>query len=623
MLILIRRLFAIVLVPLAFALLLGGLVACRVNATVLSAAFYTDTLDRLDVYNFLYDEAIPLAIDEASKRGDLDLGDVPLGITLTPQRIAGYAERVAPPEWLQAQVEQAISQAVPYVTGETDTVRITVRLDDRVEVAAAVARELVKEGDAYGYLMRELVTPAVEDVNLGTLPFGLSLTTDKAVAGIREVVPKDWFDARVDQALDAAVPYVTGKTDAFAITVPLRDRSDAALAVLRRWLQDGLAGPTYDYLLKEQITPTLRVALGGAVQLPFGITLSNAEIESAVAAVLPRAWLSARVDDAFAALGPYLRGDTNSFTITIPLRERLQQAAPALAQIADTKLRTTFEALPVCTLTQLLTVDLAKLTTTLPPCRPPGVSYAQLKTVANIDLAKLVETTVVAAAPVSVNLTSAELLRVLPAGVNVERLRGYLRDGYTFTDKDLRRIMQERSGADAVQRVDDVRRYLRDGITITEQDIRAAIDDAGADSSDVDQVRRWIGLARSLSWVPLALALALSVAIGFLGGRGWGGRLAWAGVPLLIGGAITAAAVVVATGPVNDAINDEVIQQLRDNDVPGVVIVKALEARDLLVGALLGAVRTWGIVFAALGLVMLGAGIVLGRSRPAPVTTPS
>ena len=96
MLITIRRLLAVFLLPIFLVLFVATLTIFRVNATLLEADFYTGTLERLDVFTFLYDEALPFAIEDSG----IDLAGLPLGIDLTADAIAGYAARVLPPDWL-------------------------------------------------------------------------------------------------------------------------------------------------------------------------------------------------------------------------------------------------------------------------------------------------------------------------------------------------------------------------------------------------------------------------------------------------------------------------------------------------------------------------------------------
>ena len=104
MLITIRRLLAVFLLPIFLVLFVATLTIFRVNATLLEADFYTGTLERLDVFTFLYDEALPFAIEDSG----IDLAGLPLGIDLTADAIAGYAARVLPPDWLAENVGGAI-----------------------------------------------------------------------------------------------------------------------------------------------------------------------------------------------------------------------------------------------------------------------------------------------------------------------------------------------------------------------------------------------------------------------------------------------------------------------------------------------------------------------------------
>ena len=94
MLISIRRFLAVLLVPIFLVLFLGIMLVFRVNATVLESDFYTDALDDLDVYNFLYDVGIPFAIERAEEEGSFSLDSVPLGIELRLRWRGAHRRRV-------------------------------------------------------------------------------------------------------------------------------------------------------------------------------------------------------------------------------------------------------------------------------------------------------------------------------------------------------------------------------------------------------------------------------------------------------------------------------------------------------------------------------------------------
>ncbi len=609
MLILVRRFLALFLVLLFLLLFVLSLLAFRVNATLLEADFYTDTLRDLDFYNFLYDEAIPAALDEAKENGDLDLEeDLPLGLSFTNEEISDTVKRVLPPEWVQANVEQVIGEMVPYITGDEDRFTITVLLDDRVATAIEVVEERVTAAETYDFLMDDVVTPAVEEnrAQLDDLPYGLSLTTAQVVDGIREVVPREWLDQRIEEVVDEVTPYAAGTRDDFNILIPLQDRARAALPVLEGWLLEGLKGGTYDYLLEEQITPTVQQSLGAFVTLPFGVTITDQEVLDAVAQAMPQEWVEARISDAFDGFGPYLIGDVDTFTIVIPLQDRMELAAEVLVDTADAKFREVFDALPTCTLEQLLGLNLSL--TELPECVPPGVSYDLLKSLVGLDVLDQLEQAIVAELPESISFTEADLKAAVADITELDETRDLLKSGLTFTDQDLRELVRREGGQENLDLFDDARRYLRDGITWTEQDLRDEVSSDGSDVAsldDLNEVRDSISRARSLLWVlPLGLG-ALLVLIGFLGGSTWWSRLGWAGVPLVLAGGAVAGGLSTVRSYLRD-FTDDIIEEL---NVADVFIVKILEVRGELVDSLVSPMQLQAVLALVVGVAMLLAGL--------------
>ncbi|MCH7656579.1 MAG: hypothetical protein IIC95_11470, partial [Chloroflexi bacterium] len=402
MLITIRRLLAVFLLPIFLVLFVATLTIFRVNATLLEADFYTGTLERLDVFTFLYDEALPFAIEDSG----IDLAGLPLGIDLTADAIAGYAARVLPPDWLAENVGGAIEQAVPYITGETDTFEITLRLDDRVEAADVVVRDLLRDARIHAYLLDEVVRPTLDREQASFqagLPFNPGLTTDEILDGVRDVVPEDWLKERIEDVLDQVVPYMIGREESFSINIPLQQRADAGIVVVGGWLNKSLDGGAYDYLLEEQIAPIISEFLGSAVALPYGVTVTNEEIVEAISQVLPPEWVQERVSEAIDAFGPYLTGRTDGFVLSIPLEDRAALAAEVLVDAVDAKFEAVYTALPICTIEQLFGLDLSLAA--LPECRPPLVTYAQLKTLVGLDVAEQLAAAIVEPLPDSIEVT--------------------------------------------------------------------------------------------------------------------------------------------------------------------------------------------------------------------------
>src|SRR3972149_12059917 len=114
MLIWLRRTLAILLLILSLMLFAGALLISDLNATAANPDFYTDQLRRADIYNFVYDKAIPAALDEVEADESLDL---PIQATDFKIEAISAIRKILPPEWLQERVELAANVFVPYFRG--------------------------------------------------------------------------------------------------------------------------------------------------------------------------------------------------------------------------------------------------------------------------------------------------------------------------------------------------------------------------------------------------------------------------------------------------------------------------------------------------------------------------
>ncbi len=115
---LLRRIVAVLLAVVFVALFIPMLVVFRVNDTVGNPDFYNDQLRRADIYNFIYTDVAPAALDSAASGGALSRGG--LDLSWAGPHILTIAKSTLPPEWLQTQTEQGINAVVPYVLGDTE-----------------------------------------------------------------------------------------------------------------------------------------------------------------------------------------------------------------------------------------------------------------------------------------------------------------------------------------------------------------------------------------------------------------------------------------------------------------------------------------------------------------------
>ena len=438
----VRRTLAIPLIILFVVLFIVVLVLTQVNSSFASPGFYNDQLQRADMYNFVYDKALPAALDEIQTDQS---SATPFDITNIQDEIVSSARKIVPPEWLQAQVETATNTIIPYFLGKTDSFTYTVALKDRVTTGAQVIKTDMLQGDTFARLYDDVISYAADQMleNLDRLPYSLTLSKEQVENFLRAAAPEDWVSSQAMAAIDSVTPYATGDSDHFTITIPLQDRVDPTAAAALELLS---GQETYNYLLDEIITPIVLENIGTSVNLGYGVTLSQAEVVSAIKQVLPQSWVEARLGDLINAIAAYVKGEANTIQITVNLADRKAAALDVLTSLADQKLEAQFNSLPVCSMAQFL-----QIVQTLPPggvpsCRPSGVSYQDFKTALGVNVANSVQQAVRNSSPGPVGIYLCRPPAV--AGRGQRRLH---RQGPQLGRQRLD-IQRQRSGEQAKQR---------------------------------------------------------------------------------------------------------------------------------------------------------------------------
>lgn len=603
----VRRFFAVLLAVLFVPVFISVLLLLRVNSTVRNPEFYVSELRKADVYSFAHDSVLPAAFDEAAK-GD----DLPVDIKPLREEVLSGAREILPPDWLQEQTENAIREVVPYVVGDADSFSVTIPLQERVEAASAVLKKNVREGDAFPIFYNQVVDRVGDQAApKGTLelPMGITLKEAEVEGYVRRVIPQDWVRARMEQSITELTPYVAGRSDTFRVTIPLTDRVEPTAAVLKEVL--GKAN-TYDFVLQQMVMPIVEKNVGTSVDVAFGAKLTRAEIVNAVQQVLTRDWMAKLQSQVVDQAVSYLTGTSPTFAVTVPLGDRKQAAYQALTTLIDQRLAAQYQALPVCTLQQVVSLNLQA--NTMPPCRPPGATYEAVKQAAGIDLPKEIAKVVGGQVPDQWVFTEADLRNALGSG-GVETLdkgRGWIKSGITFTEADLKKALEPGQ----LQDLDKIRKRIREGITFTEADLQKLLEDGGSRES-FESVRNAFAMMRWIPLVGLAVLAILLALIGLLGGRSWGSRLAWAGSVLLVASVVVLGAIFIGySGVARPQIEQALADAVADaNGVAGVMMeragVLALNVLDDFVGGL----RLEALVSLVLAGAALGGGIYLQAAR--------
>ena len=627
-----RRILTIPLGLVLLLLLLVALVVLQVGGAFLEPGYYPKLLRKSNAYEFLLVDVMTSALDEAR---ELDKEDLPeeldenplVTLGLSTEEIVSSINRAIPPDYVQDIVEQVFDELGRYVTGERDEFTVTIQAGEQVETLVQEVKALLRKADAYSLLYEELVTPAIEDAVVEELPFGLEISSERIVTSVRRVAPPEWVQSNVEAALDELTPYVVGNRDTFDVRVQLSDRVVIALEEVKALLRESDA---YDLLYNEVIAPQVQDSLGGIVELPFGITVTNDEVLSALRRVAPPEWVEEQAERVIDEASPYLTGRSDTLAVNVSLVDNKRDARDVIVEMVNAKFTQAANELPKCTRGQTLGQMLSGGTQSLPECIPPDAQLNELVDLIGTTVVAAVDPFVLGAIPDTIRFTETNLreaLRIAGAEDNIELVddvREIVRDGWSYTQADLREDLGETfngtgQGEDAIETLDNVRAFLADGWTYTEVDFREHIVEATDEDTldDFDSGRDYFSLARTLRLLIYLPVLLLLVIVGFLGGRGWAGRFAWAAGSLVV----TSAIIFVAFGPVYNVVGESRLEDGREEalskiEVTGdfentqrLVIDKLFDIGELVINGFASGIATKALILVIVGLIGLGVAL--------------
>jgi len=597
-----RRLLTIPLIISFVVWLVTALLVTQVNDMFASPGFYNAQMKQADMYNFIYDKLLPAALEEI----DADEStDVPIEMAPIRDEVISAARRILPPDWLQGQFESAANTVIPYMVGDTDLFTFTLVLRDRVELASEVIKEDILHGDAFASIHKDGTSYVADELlsDLDELPYSITFTKEQVEDSLRTVVTADWATWQVEAAIDSVMPYMTGDSNYFIITVYLQDRIDAAATAVI----DLFSGQeTYDYLLDEMIVPVVEANLESVVNLPFEVGLSQEEIASAIKAALPQSWVQAWLSEVVDGVAAYVKGEADSIGVAVDLADRKAIALSDLTVSADERLHDLFLSLPECSMKQFMEIIATLPSNTLPDCRPSGGSYQQFKDALNINVASSIDQMIGDPLPTQWVYTESDLRQSLGEGNEgfLDDLCDWVSNGWTFTDADL----LDELDSDGEETLEDVRGWIKSGYTVTEADVREAVADI-ADTEEAlnsfDDARHWIATGRTWLWTLWLIPFVILLFIGLLGGRNWRSRLLWALAVLLV----SSLAVYIATAVIYSRVVQPRVEDVIDvSEYEGVDAVLAEKGNEVIENV--ASVFASGIKGKTLWM-MVGSGVVL------------
>jgi hypothetical protein len=389
----------------------------------------------------------------------------------------------------------------------------------------------------------------------------------------RKIAPPEWLQAQAESATETIIPYFTGKIDSFTYTVVLKDRVETAAEVVN---SDIIYGNAFNSLYNDGISYAADRVVQNIGTLPYSLTFSKEEIENALKQGMPIDWAASQASAGVNTLEAYMIGDSDHFTITIYLKDRVAETITALAAVADQKIEAQFYSLPTCSTAEFTQAIQGLPIGSLPSCRPVDLTYQQFKDMFNVDA----------------RVTSS-----------IEQMvAGQIPDQWTYTDAQL----VAKLGSKNAQTLEDMRDRIKNGYTFTQADLRDKIAQNDSNLNNFDTARHRINTARTWLWALWLIPFAFLVLIALLCGRNWISRLAWGlGVLFVTSLAIYIAVTVTYSHVAEPRLTQEIFHPSEYQGVAAVMAEKGNEVIRNIAGSFASGIE-WMAIYS-----MIGSGIVL------------
>ncbi|MBI2829877.1 MAG: hypothetical protein HYX81_01815 [Chloroflexi bacterium] len=595
--IIVRRIFAILLALLLVILFVPLMLVYRVNSTVGNPDFYIGQLRKADVYNFLYDSVLPSALKEI---GDGETGKEPW---FAPYAVT-FARQAVPPEWLETQTETIISTVMPYAFGDTDSFVVNIPLKDRVKASAQAIKDALHKPEFTNQLYSQGVDFVTSSLTSGTtIPIPMDKTTVETM--IRRVLPPDWLVRQFDIVIDEVTPYFVKEKEHFTVKVNLLERMDDIQIAVTDLLKKR---EVYDYILNELLAKQIKQNIPPTLEVVPGVGLTGDEIFAVLKEGLSFEWYQSQVMTISGQVFSYLKGTQSTLSVSIAIADQKAALAGSLAKLLDQKLEQKYNSLPLATPEQVQAILTNPPTSGLPPFRLPGVSYADLKKLAGINIETMLAPLLGTAIPDQFSFNETAL-GLGGADSPLATARELVKQGITLTDTQL----QSRISAATLE---DIRQRLSGSFTLTEKDLATALSEDGG-GQDFEQFRSTMGTIRQVLKFAWLLPLFILGIIGLLGGRQWSTKLIWAAAVLAVAAAITFA----AAGPVFSALAQpqidtaltESMAQATPGSLQALVGEKMVTIAQNAIGDFIGGLRIQSLILLLLSIGLIVLGIIWHR----------
>lgn len=176
----------------------------------------------------------------------------------------------------------------------------------------------LRKADVFNFAYDEVLPAVVEQTDAD------ARLKAEALPAIKRVLPPAWLEEQTEGIVVGLVPYVVGDTDTLTIPVLLNGPIQALGEEVKLQVADE---DNYD-LAFDLISQALERPLEDARDLPMGLTIRHEDLVESLQVVASHRWVKETAALVVDEVTPYLTGDAEHFTVTVPVADRIEVATP-------------------------------------------------------------------------------------------------------------------------------------------------------------------------------------------------------------------------------------------------------------------------------------------------------
>ncbi len=215
------------------------------------------------------------------------------------------------------------------------------RVQDTIGNPEHLKSELVQI-DIYNFVYDDLAIPLLADIlenpddflndDLSELEIRPDQDAEQIVGFLRDFLPPEELQWRVEHVIDEFIPYITGETDEFAIQLQLESRVETWPDLVQARLDALQAG---ERLTDAVLAPALEDVLNSLSDQGLELSITSERAVELAQEIAPADWIEEQIVIATRAVSDYLTRTDEEFTITIQFADRLPTVTRVLKQVLD------------------------------------------------------------------------------------------------------------------------------------------------------------------------------------------------------------------------------------------------------------------------------------------------